>query len=565
MRSDAAAPPDLRAIAGQRVLAELVGGADGLVGATAMLLVDALCAITFAAGVAGAVTVVAAGGSGVVPWLVVVAAAGGLRGVTAMTAGSIGDAVAGAAKAQLRAALIGSMLTRPTATHRADRTAGALMSLVVGEVEAIDLYLSRFVPARGAAVLAPLLLLAAVACASVVAAFVLAATLIPFVILMAVVGRASASASRRQFSALARLSGLFADRMRALPVVLAFRAGGRETERLATTAGEVARRTIDVLRLAFLSSAVLEFFSALCVALVAVYAGFNLLGLLPFPVPEKLDLARALFVLALAPEFYLPMRRLASAYHDRQAAQTAAERIAAFRGEADPAAPATQPVPAKSFIGPPRLRFAAVTLRYEGSDRDVVRDLNFDLRGGSMLAIVGPSGSGKTSVLRALLGLALVDSGEIWLGSERLDKGSSIADHAAWVGQTPLMIRGTLRDNLLLAAPLASEEALARAVSLVGLGPMLCNRSGGLEATVDARGSGLSGGERRRIALARALLKPAPIWLFDEPTSHLDEAAEVEMVACIRRARAGRTTIVATHSERLAAIADVVIRLDHTT
>ncbi|WP_255581442.1 ABC transporter transmembrane domain-containing protein, partial [Caulobacter sp. HMWF009] len=170
----------------------------------------------------------------------------------------------------------------------------------------------------------PLGLIAVAAVASPISAAILLFALIPFIIAMALAGTATAAQSRAQFTALQRLSGLFLDRVRALPVILAFQAEPRVTRDLERAADQLAERTIRVLRVAFFSSAALEFFAALSVALVAVYCGFNLLRLLPFPVPEQLDLRRAVFVLALAPEVYLPMRRLAAAYHDRQAAEAAA-------------------------------------------------------------------------------------------------------------------------------------------------------------------------------------------------------------------------------------------------
>jgi ATP-binding cassette, subfamily C, bacterial CydD len=416
----------------------------------------------------------------------------------------------------------------------------------------------------------------AAAFASPIGAVILIATLLPFALLIALAGSTSAGESRRQFAALTRLSGLFADRLRALPIVLACAAERRETARLAAAADAVATRTLAVLRLAFLSSAVLEFFAALCVALIAVYAGFQLLGLLPVHVPERLDLFRAFFVLALAPEFYLPMRRLAAAYHDRQAAQTATERLLAGGGVVgDDTLPAvatgeTANVSRSPAVAAPRLRVEGLTIRWPGADAPLVAGLSFEVAPGRIVALVGPSGSGKTSVLRALLALAPVTAGG-W----RLDDGDGVpladandgfggrrlAALAAWVGQAPLVVPGTLRHNLRLVAPDADDAAVAAALRAAGLDALVAGRAGGLDGRLDARGGGLSGGERRRLAVARALLKQAPLWLLDEPTAHLDAASEDALVATLREALRGRTALVATHSERLAAIADVVVRL----
>ena len=543
-----------------RFLAAATRGVRGVRVSSALLVADACAAIGFAGGLAGALQALVAHRSAA-RWLATAVLCAVARGLCALLAARVGARCAQAVRAGVRRRVVAAALDRPAGVRHVDDATTSLLSVAVDEVDAIDGYVARFLPARHAAAIAPLLVLAAAAAASPIAALVLALTFVPFMVLMAFTGMASAAQSRRQFAALARLSGLFVDRLRALPVVLAFRAETRETKRLAEAAAEVARRTVAVLRVAFLSSAVLEFFSALCVALVAVYAGFNLLGLLPFHVPERLDLGRAFFVLALAPEFYAPMRRLAAAYHDRSAALAAAARIEAFEGA--PRAPAA----ASLSIGlrAPAIRFEAVAIRFEGEARDVVAALSFELRPGRTLALLGPSGSGKTSVLRLLLGMAPLSAGGVLIDGEPLDERHGIAARAAWVGQTTLIVPGSLRHNLLLAAPGAEPHEVAAAIAGAGLGAAMLRRAGGLEANLDERGGHLSGGERRRLALARALLKPSTIWLLDEPTAHLDREAETALIATIASARAGRTTIIATHSERVAALADVVVRLGATS
>ncbi len=532
---------------------------------TACLLADTVAAVGFAAGLAEALSAVSGQVDAALPWLLLAAGSAGLRGAAAMAAARCGARASGAVRQGLRrqavaGALAGGMDGRATG--------GGLMHTAVDGVDAFDAYLARFVPARRTAAVAPLLVLAAVAGASWVSALVLLGTLVPFGVLMAFAGVASADESDRQFRALQRLSGLFADRLRALPVVLAFQAQVLEADRLQGAAQEVAHRTLRVLRLAFMSSAVLEFFAALGVALVAVYAGFQLLGLLPFRVPEQLDLGQAFFALALAPEFYAPMRRLAAAYHDRQAALTAAERLAPLLDAADRSSAAAAAANKAWIGGPadgaPSLRFENITIQYPGQAAPAVQGLSFTVGAGRTVAILGPTGSGKTSLLRLLLGIAPLVEGQVLVGNRPLPDGEGIAAQAAWVGQHPLIVPGTLHDNLVLAWPGASQALLADAVAVAGLAPLLARRGLDLQSRVDARGSGLSGGERRRLALARAVLKPARVWLLDEPTAHLDEASEAGLIASIARASRGRTTLIATHSEKLAAIADVVIRLERS-
>lgn len=528
----------LRRVAGR-------GGAAGL-----LLLLDTGMAIVFAAALAAGVSAVPDGAAAVAPWALLAVAAGVGRGLLALGAVRAGAAAAAVAKRQARGRVVQSALHRE-AGQPIDSMSVA--SQAVDGVEALDGWVARFMPVRRAAATAPLIVLVATACASWFAALIMIGTLLPFIAAMILAGGAAATESRRQFAALARLSGRFADRVRALPVVLAFRAAEREAAAIGDAAQELATRTMKVLRVAFLSSAALEFFAALSVALVAVYCGFSLLGLMPIRVPETLTPGQAFFVLALAPEFYAPMRRLAAAYHDKQAAETAADVLMAVPE------PASEPVPWSAVrVTAPSLAFHDVTIRYPDSDHDAVARLSFHVAPGETVALLGPSGSGKTSVLHLLLGLAPLSVGLIEIDGRPIQ---SLASQAGWAGQHPLLIAGTIRENLLLAHPDASAAEVQAAVAAAGLGPMLARRAQGLDTVIDARGSGLSGGERRRLSLARALLKPAPFLLLDEPTAHLDAEAEAGLIATIAHAARGRTTLIATHSPALAGIAHRTIRL----
>jgi len=525
-------------------------GANPLRHARAWILLDGAAAVAFAAALACAIDALATG-RGFQGWLALLAVAMIARGVMAKLAGEAGARAAAQVKTVARhdaaAALIGR---RPGAAM----SSGDATTAVVEGVEALDGHVSRFLPARFAATATPLALIAVAAVASPIAAGILLGALIPFIIAMALAGTAAAAESRAQFVALERLSGLFLDRVRALPVVLAFQAESRITRDLARSADELATRTIRVLRVAFFSSGALEFFAALSVALVAVYCGFNLLRLLPFPVPEQLDLKRAFFVLALAPEVYLPMRRLAAAYHDRQAAEAATASLIAL--------PCPQPRPAAPILtAPPVIRFSGVSVHYPDADAPTLRDFDLEIPAGKIVALLGPSGSGKTSLLNLLLDLAPLSAGAVLIDGRPLTELGALSGQIAWAGQHPLITPGTLADNIALAHRDATRQQIEAAAQRVGLAGALAMRPGGLDAWLDERGGGLSGGERRRLSLARAILKPAPILLMDEPTANLDAAAEADLLAALREAAVGRTTLIATHSQAVADLADHVVRL----
>ena len=432
---------------------------------------------------------------------------------------------------------------------------GEAVAAALDEVEAVEGYFSRYAPAAREARIAPLLIAAIVALASPIAAGVLLATLIPFAAVMALAGGAAGVEADRQFAALSRLSGYFVDRVRALPVILAFEAEAAETARVGAAAEEVSARTLSVLRIAFISSAGLEFFAALAVALTAVYCGFSLLGLLPFKVPETLDFRRALIALALAPELYAPLRRLAAAYHEKQLGEAAAARLRPLLE----AQAAPEPDPGDLAIPEPcapAVRLSGLTLSLGGTQ---LGPLNAEAPAGALTVITGPTGTGKSTLLAAILGLTPASAGQVEIAGHALAPGALAK--AAWAGQAPAFLPGTLLENLMAAGPDVTPAQALEMAERVGLAKALAGRAGGADTVLDERGSGLSGGERRRLALARALLKPSPLLLLDEPTADLDAAAEAEFIALICGLTPERTVIVATHSPALARAADHVVSL----
>ena len=509
--------------------------------ASGLVIADAVPAVGFAAGLGLAVGALPQGFSHALPGaalaIVSLLARGVLTQVATMTAARAARAVKGDLRRQtLNGAFSGRLSDAET------------MTATVEGVEALDGHVSRFTPARMAAAVTPLLLIAVAAVVSPFTAGIFLFTLAPFVIGMALTGMAAGAESRRQFQALERLSGLFLDRIRALPAILAFQAETQQTAVIARASNDLARRTGKVLKIAFLSSAILEFFSALAVALVAVYCGFNLLKLLPFPAPEQLSLTRAFFLLALAPEVYAPMRRLAAAYHDRQAAEAAVPSLRALTEDAAPVA--TRPsVPASA----PAVAFRDVAIAYEVG-APALTGFNLNVAPGATVALLGASGSGKSSLLHLFLGLSPLTEGEIEVGDVRLSDHPDLTAWVAFAGQAPVVVPGSLAENIALAWRAAPSSRLMEAAARAGF-------TGDLNRIIDERGGGLSGGERRRLGLARAFLKPAPILLLDEPTANLDAASEAALLPVIRAAAEGRTTLIATHSEAVAELADVVVRL----
>ncbi|WKL58826.1 ATP-binding cassette domain-containing protein [Asticcacaulis sp. ZE23SCel15] len=429
------------------------------------------------------------------------------------------------------------------------------------DTEALGGYYARFLPARTLAAITPLILIAVVAVMSPLSALILMGTLLPFVALMALSGLTTSAQSRQQLDALSRLSSLFADRMRALPLILSFDNGPAQTAAVNRAAREVSERTLSVLKIAFTASGILEFFSALGVALVAVYCGFALLGLLPFPVAEVLDFkggdafTAAFFALALSPEVYAPMRRLSAAYHDQQTAVAATERLMQLTPRLSDAATA-MPITAA-----PAIIFDQVVARFEDDPDYRIGPVSSEAAPGEVIAITGDTGSGKSTLLRRLLNPSEAFDGQILIDGAPLTAGMTIAPSIAWMSQHTPMLAGTIRDNLRLSNTALTDADMQAVLDITGVSAIIAARTDGLDHLLDERGSGLSGGERRRIGLARALLKPAPILILDEPTADLDAQAEVDILKALTWGFTGRTVVMATHSEALQALADKVVRL----
>jgi ATP-binding cassette subfamily C protein CydD len=503
--------------------------------AGAVWLIDVLGAALLALGLAHGIAGIAEAGAAPAAALAAVLLGGMIRAGGAVAV----HALAIRAAARIVAPLRHRLFLRLTATAGPLPPLGEAAVIAIDHPATVEAYHARFVPARLAAALAPLIVIGLVALASLVAAAILLMTLLPFILGLILAGGLARRSADRQLAAIEALSGLFVDRVRMLPLIRHFGAEARIARQAAAAARDVADRTVAVLRTAFVSNAVLEFFAALAVALVAVYCGFGLLGLLPVAPPETLTLREAFFALAMAPEFYLPMRRLAAAYHDKQLGEAALAAIAAL--------PPAPPDPA----GPPYagVTLAGATIRFPGR---TIGPVDFALGRTGLVAITGPTGSGKSSVLAAIAGMLPLTAGAV----TAIDP-----DSIAWAAQRPLLLPDTLAANLALARPDAAAADLDRAVAAVGLAPLVAARGTGLELRLDHRGSGLSGGERRRLGLARALVADRPLLLCDEPTADLDAASAARIVALLAAEARRRAVIVATHDPRLVAVAQKEVRL----
>ncbi len=432
---------------------------------------------------------------------------------------------------------------------------GAVASSLVEQVEALESYYANYLPQMVLAVAVPLGLISVVLTLDLLAGLLLliAAPLVP--LFMALVGIGAERLSQRQQQSMARISAHFLDRLRGLVTLRIFRATEAAGDAVAQAADEYRRRSLSVLRVAFLSSSALELIAAISIAVVAIYVGFSLLGFLDYGPGPELGLFAGLFILLLAPEVFFPLRRLAQHYHDRATAVGAAEEILKVLDDPPPASapePDSAPAPDRDaqtglpVPAPVAVRYAGVSLRFPGAESPALAELELSIAAGERVVISGPSGAGKSTLLHLLAGFVPPDSGRVEVGGEPAPGSGGVA----WVGQRPWLFHGTVRENLLLADPDADENRLYAALREADLADVVEGLPEGLDAPLGEDGYGLSGGQASRLALARALLTGAPLLLLDEPTAGLDPDSRARVLAALGRLADGRRTVLLVAHDR---------------
>lgn len=443
---------------------------------------------------------------------------------------------------------------------RSRAPSGLAASVLAEQAEALVPYLVRYQPARWRATVVPIFVLCAVAAFSWVAALVLlfAAPLIP--VFMAIVGWRAKAASEAQMVEMGGMNAFLLDRLRGLATLRALDAVETTAQRLGDAAQSLRRRTMAVLRIAFLSSAVLELFSALGVAMVAAYVGFHLLGSLGFGAwGRTLSLGEGLFVLLLAPAFFEPLRELSAVWHDRAAGEAALEALDRLQRNDLPLPGANASLTrAATGVpgGAPAIAIHNLHFSWPGEQQEVFEGYELRIAAGEHIALMGPSGSGKTALLSILAGLVPATRGEISIGGVALTDHTvaALRQRMAWMGQAPHVFAGSVETNVALGRVGVDTPQVAEAMRFASLEAVTQAHPG---VTLGEGGHGLSGGEAVRLALARVAVHPhADLLLVDEPTAHLDtETAERVADALVALAR-GKTLVVATHDPVLAARMD---------
>ena len=474
------------------------------------------------------------------------------RAATGWLGERMADRASASAKSDLRTVLVDQIARLgPAGIDR--ESAGSLVVLGTGGIDALDSYFARYLPQLFLAVIVPVTIVIVVLGADWISAAIIAATVPLIPLFMSLVGASTRVRMQRQARLLQRLAGHFLDVVAGLPTLKVF---GRAKAQVAAVRDITERyrtATMATLRVAFLSSLILELLATISVALVAVAVGLRLLG-------GHLSLATALFVLILAPEAYLPLRALGTNYHASAEGMKAAEDIFEVLERPLPTrgTSGAVPDPSRSTIRVDRLE-----VRYPGRRFAALADVSLAVDPGEVVAIAGPSGCGKSTLVNVLLGLAPDWTGSVRVGDVDLATLDPDAwrGHVGWVPQRPHLFARSIADNIRLGRPDAGDAAVRAAIDDAGLDEVVARLPAGPETVLGHDGAGLSAGERQRVALARAFVRDAPLLLLDEPTANLDGRTEESVLAAVRRLMVGRTVVIVAHRPSLLAMADRVVHL----
>lgn len=427
-------------------------------------------------------------------------------------------------------------------------TGGGLSTLLIEQIEDLHDFYARYLPQMQLSMMIPIIIVAVILPFNWTAALILMATAPLIPIFMILVGMGAADVNRRNFKALTYLSGHFLDRLKGLTTIRLFNQGCNQTEQIANAAERFRIRTMNVLKMAFLSSAVLEFFTSISIAIVAVYFGFSYLGEFDFGAYDSgVTLFAGFFALILAPEFFQPLRDLGTYYHAKAQAIAAADNIEKF---------IIQPTHVNESTSVKTVNFDQNIETIVGKDlvilsadnQPIIGPLNFTLTPPFRIALTGISGEGKSSILNLLLGF-LPYRGSLMINGIEFHTIDikSWRSKLSWLGQNPYLINGTIRQNLLLADPLATSQDIADVIEQAQLTELIAQLPDGLDTEIGEDAVKISVGQAQRIAIARALLKPCQLMLLDEPTASLDKQTALEIETILAQSYQQCQIIMVTH------------------
>ncbi len=492
--------------------------------------------------------------SDVLPWLAVLFALALLRALLIWSGDVCAQRSASRFKGGLREQLTQHIFALGPAYAHGERS-GELDNTVVEGVEALDEYMTSYQPARILAGLTPIFVLMVIFLLDPPTTLILIFTGPILLLLLAFIGSRAKEITEQRFRELSWMSAFFLDMLQGLSTLKMFGRSREQIENIRDISEHYGTTTMEVLRTAFQTSLVLEWGGTVATALVAVEISLRLMsGLLPFN--------RALAVLIITPEFFLPLRQLAIKYHAGTSGKAAADRIFAILDT--PLTPRRAQTIRSTVPTRLDIRFDNVDFAYDDGRRPALHGFSLHIPQGRTIALVGATGAGKTTAAQLLLRFVEPDRGFITVDGVPLSAINPAAWRTcvAWVPQQPHLFHGTIADNLRLAQAEASEAELIAAAQAAHLHDFIAQLPQGYDTPIGERGTRLSGGQQQRLAIARAFLKDTPLLILDEATSHLDAASEAAIGDALERLMHRRTVLIIAHRLKLVYSADQVAVLD---
>jgi len=456
-------------------------------------------------------------------------------------------------KTDIRGRLLSCLLDLGPVYASSQQT-GELVNVLVEGVENLEPYFAKFLPQLFTALLVPMVILTWVFPLDVSTAVILMVTAPLIPIFMILIGRMAEKLNQQQWETLSRLSAHFLDVLQGLTILKIFGRSIEQIQVIDRMSTEFRDTTLGVLRIAFLSALVLELVATISTALVAVTIGLKLMYF-------KIEFAQAFFLLLLTPEFYAPLRQLGTHFHAGMAGVAAAERIFGILSLPPAGTYGNVGLPRQSAVG---IVVENVHYAYEGGERPALQGISLEIKPGQQVALVGASGSGKSTLASLLLMFMAADQGKIYMNGiclSEIGRADWLA-HVAFVPQAPHLFYRTVADNIRLGKEGASLIEVAQAAKNAGAHEFIMALPEGYNTVVGEGGQGLSGGQCKRLAIARAFLQDAPFLLLDEATTGLDPQNEAVINEALQRLKVGRTVLIIAHRLTTVYKADSIVVFD---
>lgn len=466
----------------------------------------------------------------------------------------VSSQVLATSSSQLRSGVRAALTSRWSANRDALTSTGIDSTLLGPGVDSLDGYVAKFLPARSVAAVLPIVVFLTIGLLDPWTLLILIFAGPMLILLLAVIGSRTRELSEQRFRELGWLRSFYLDMVRGIPTLKVFGRASESVTAIEDVSDRFGRTTMSVLRTAFQTSLVIEWAATAATALVAVQVSFRL-------VEGNMGFGAALTVLMLTPEFFAPLRNLAIEYHAGQAGNAALEQLPDLTAPRPPTSRST--VSSAPPVHPPSVRFENVSFLHPGSDQLILDSVSFTITAGESVVLIGPSGVGKSTLLGLLQGRLSPTQGQITIDNKRLTD----IDPQEWlrsitsVPQNPFMFSSSVKDNVALSNQSASADQIHDALRLALASEFVAELPLGIDSRIGEEGATLSGGQCQRLAIARAVLRDAPLVLLDEFTAHLDPVTERDMISSLGGFLDDRTAVIVAHREATLSLADRILEL----